>query len=285
MGGPGRRDRRDRLLARRGGPGGARVRRAVQRQRAGHDRHTCSTAGWERTARLLGADPGRPRPARPTGAALARRRRDAVFGPAMEPLSYAEPIEMASASGVWMTDADGRRYLDMYNNVVCVGHAHPARHLGGGPAVAGAQHQPALPARLGHRACRAAGRDLPGRPGHGAVRELGLGGQRPRLAARPPPHRQRRRPVHRVRLPRHHRRDRGPVSPRSCPARSSPPHVETWAPPDTYRGLHLGPTASRPRWIGWPPAASPRPRPSSTGCCRATASTTSTRPTCRNWCG
>ena len=30
---------------------------------------------------------------------------------------------MASARGVWMTDVDGRRYLDAYNNVPCVGHA------------------------------------------------------------------------------------------------------------------------------------------------------------------
>ena len=32
---------------------------------------------------------------------------------------------MASASGAWMTDTDGRRYLDAYNNVPCVGHSHP----------------------------------------------------------------------------------------------------------------------------------------------------------------
>ena len=27
--------------------------------------------------------------------------------------------------GVWLHDADDRRYLDLYNNVPCVGHAHP----------------------------------------------------------------------------------------------------------------------------------------------------------------
>ena len=43
----------------------------------------------------------------------------------MESLSYDEPIRMASASGAWMVDVDGRRYLDAYNNVPCVGHAHP----------------------------------------------------------------------------------------------------------------------------------------------------------------
>lgn len=79
--------------------------------------HILST-GWEPAARMLGA----PR-ARGNGDLTARRA--AVLGPAMEALSYTEPIEMASASGVWMTDVDGRRFLDMYNNVPCVGHAHP----------------------------------------------------------------------------------------------------------------------------------------------------------------
>ena len=32
---------------------------------------------------------------------------------------------MVRAEGVWMFDADGRRYLDAYNNVASVGHCHP----------------------------------------------------------------------------------------------------------------------------------------------------------------
>lgn len=78
------------------------------------------TTGWARTASLLGAAIGPP-----VRRLALSARRDAVFGPAMEPLSYVEPIEMASASGVWMVDTDGRRYLDAYNNVVSLGHAHP----------------------------------------------------------------------------------------------------------------------------------------------------------------
>lgn len=78
------------------------------------------TTGWARAARLLGARPAPSAPA--TGLA---DRRAAAFGPAIEALSYDEPIEMASADGVWMTDAAGRRFLDMYNNVPCVGHSHP----------------------------------------------------------------------------------------------------------------------------------------------------------------
>lgn len=40
-------------------------------------------------------------------------------------LFYREPIEMVSASGAWMVAADGKRYLDFYNNVPSVGHCHP----------------------------------------------------------------------------------------------------------------------------------------------------------------
>jgi 4-aminobutyrate aminotransferase-like enzyme len=52
-------------------------------------------------------------------------RRAAAFGPAIDPLFYAEPIEVLRAQGVWITDTAGRRYLDAYNNVPCLGHAHP----------------------------------------------------------------------------------------------------------------------------------------------------------------
>lgn len=58
-----------------------------------------------------------------TPALVERRRR--AFGPAMQSLTYERPIHMVSANGVWMTDAQGRRYLDAYNNVPVVGHSHP----------------------------------------------------------------------------------------------------------------------------------------------------------------
>ncbi len=53
---------------------------------------------------------------------LARRQR--LFGVGA-PLFYEEPVHIVRGEGVWLFDADGRRYLDMYNNVPCVGHAHP----------------------------------------------------------------------------------------------------------------------------------------------------------------
>lgn len=40
-------------------------------------------------------------------------------------LFYQDPIEMVSAQGAWMQAADGKRYLDFYNNVPCLGHCHP----------------------------------------------------------------------------------------------------------------------------------------------------------------
>jgi 4-aminobutyrate aminotransferase-like enzyme len=41
------------------------------------------------------------------------------------PLFYDEPVHLVRGEGVWVEDADGRRYLDAYNNVPHVGHCHP----------------------------------------------------------------------------------------------------------------------------------------------------------------
>ena len=41
------------------------------------------------------------------------------------PLFYKDPVHIVKGEGVWLFDADGRRYLDCYNNVPCVGHSHP----------------------------------------------------------------------------------------------------------------------------------------------------------------
>lgn len=55
---------------------------------------------------------------------LARRR--AALGGSLSPLFYEEPLQVVSAEGAWIHTADGRRYLDAYNNVPVVGHSHPA---------------------------------------------------------------------------------------------------------------------------------------------------------------
>ena len=52
-------------------------------------------------------------------------RRHATLGP-HSPLFYEKPLELVSGSGVWLTDAQGKIYLDGYNNVPHVGHANPA---------------------------------------------------------------------------------------------------------------------------------------------------------------
>lgn len=41
-------------------------------------------------------------------------------------LSYDRPLRLVSGEGVWLTDSEGDRYLDAYNNVAHVGHSHPA---------------------------------------------------------------------------------------------------------------------------------------------------------------
>jgi 4-aminobutyrate aminotransferase-like enzyme len=38
---------------------------------------------------------------------------------------YREPLHLVRGDGAWLFDADGRRYLDAYNNVPVVGHGHP----------------------------------------------------------------------------------------------------------------------------------------------------------------
>jgi 4-aminobutyrate aminotransferase-like enzyme/Ser/Thr protein kinase RdoA (MazF antagonist) len=82
---------------------------------------TLLAVGWDEAARRFSGEPLRSHGA--TAGLVGRRA--AVLGPAIEPLTYAEPIEVVSAEGIWITAADGRRYLDAYNNVPCVGHSHP----------------------------------------------------------------------------------------------------------------------------------------------------------------
>jgi len=54
---------------------------------------------------------------------MIERRRNAL-GSAYR-LFYENPVHLVKGKGVWLFDADGRKYLDMYNNVPHVGHCHP----------------------------------------------------------------------------------------------------------------------------------------------------------------
>jgi 4-aminobutyrate aminotransferase-like enzyme len=51
-------------------------------------------------------------------------RRAKLLGPAYK-LMYAKPIHLVRGQGVWLYDAAGRAYLDVYNNVASVGHCNP----------------------------------------------------------------------------------------------------------------------------------------------------------------
>ncbi len=53
---------------------------------------------------------------------LARRER--LLGRNMSTF-YNQPVQLVRGEGVWLWDADGRKYLDCYNNVPHVGHCHP----------------------------------------------------------------------------------------------------------------------------------------------------------------
>lgn len=51
-------------------------------------------------------------------------RRARLMGPNV-PTFYRHPVHIVRGEGVWLWDADGKRYLDCYNNVPHVGHCHP----------------------------------------------------------------------------------------------------------------------------------------------------------------
>jgi 4-aminobutyrate aminotransferase-like enzyme/Ser/Thr protein kinase RdoA (MazF antagonist) len=85
---------------------------------------------WSLLEALTDLDPatlaqrfGAPEP--PPATARLIERRDEVFGTALAPLTYSTPLHLVRGRGAWLEDVDGRRYLDAYNNVPVVGHAHP----------------------------------------------------------------------------------------------------------------------------------------------------------------
>lgn len=61
---------------------------------------------------------------RTSSAAKLLQRRVRLLGE-KAPLFYDEPVHLVRGEGVWLYDADGKRYLDVYNNVPSVGHCHP----------------------------------------------------------------------------------------------------------------------------------------------------------------
>lgn len=53
------------------------------------------------------------------------KRREKVLGPAYR-LFYERPLHFVRGEGVWLYDAEGRAYLDTYNNVASIGHGNSA---------------------------------------------------------------------------------------------------------------------------------------------------------------
>jgi 4-aminobutyrate aminotransferase-like enzyme len=53
-----------------------------------------------------------------------RTRRESALAPSYQ-LFYDDPVHLVRGEDVWVTDVDGNRLLDCYNNVPSVGHAQP----------------------------------------------------------------------------------------------------------------------------------------------------------------
>jgi 4-aminobutyrate aminotransferase-like enzyme/Ser/Thr protein kinase RdoA (MazF antagonist) len=85
-------------------------------------------AEYRRTIReAMDAATRADRPAPRAGGSIDEmvERRGRLLGSAISPLTYDRPLHLVRGSGAWLYDADGRAYLDCYNNVPVVGHSHP----------------------------------------------------------------------------------------------------------------------------------------------------------------
>jgi 4-aminobutyrate aminotransferase-like enzyme/Ser/Thr protein kinase RdoA (MazF antagonist) len=76
------------------------------------------TAQWQALA-----DAG-PLPSSATAGQVDLKRRHRLLGAGAE-LFYDRPLHIVRGEGVWLYDAAGAKYLDVYNNVPHVGHGHP----------------------------------------------------------------------------------------------------------------------------------------------------------------
>ena len=143
-------------------------------------------------------------PSAPPDTADLHRRRDAVFGDALAELTYTDPMHLVRGSGATLTDSSGRTYIDAYNNVPVVGHAHP--RVSG--AIADQARLLSINLRYLHpRAIELAERlvaTMPLGARHRAPAQLRQRGDRPGLATGDGRDRSHRRPGDGLRLPRRH---------------------------------------------------------------------------------
>ena len=191
--------------------------------------------GWDEVARQLGAAGPSP-----VDASLAARRA-AVFGPAVDPLFYDEPLQVASAERVWITDASGRRFLDAYNNVPCVGHGHPRVTA----AIARQSRRINTHTRYLHPAAIELAERLTATcpPELDTVLFVNSGSEANDVAWRMATAVTGRGGGLCTAFAYHGITDAtAALSPEGWLDGSRPAHVETWEPPDTYRELHMTPT-------------------------------------------
>jgi 4-aminobutyrate aminotransferase-like enzyme len=165
-------------------------------------------------------------------------RRAAAFGPTMEPLFYDQPLEVVRAEGVWISGADGRRYLDAYNNVPCVGHAHPRVNV----AIARQSRQINTHMRYLHPAAIELAERLVALcpPELDTVLLVNSGSEANDVAWRMATAVTGRAGGLCTTYAYHGITEAtAALSPEGWFDSVPPAHVETWEPPDTYRGLHL----------------------------------------------
>ena len=93
---------------------------------ASADRQALTSTWHEAAGTSGGTASGATIGAAPSGEARAVdfTRRHRLMGAGAE-LFYEKPLHLVRGAGVWLYDAQGRAYLDVYNNVPHVGHTHP----------------------------------------------------------------------------------------------------------------------------------------------------------------
>lgn len=80
--------------------------------------------GREKATALFAAAAGHAAPVGGPAVGEMMERRKKVMG-SRPYVFYDPPLHLVRGDGVWLHDADGRRYMDLYNNVPIVGHCNP----------------------------------------------------------------------------------------------------------------------------------------------------------------
>jgi 4-aminobutyrate aminotransferase-like enzyme/Ser/Thr protein kinase RdoA (MazF antagonist) len=80
--------------------------------------------GRDKATALFAAAAGHAAPVGGPPVADMMARRKKVMG-ARPYVFYDPPLHLVRGDGVWLFDAEGRRYMDLYNNVPIVGHCNP----------------------------------------------------------------------------------------------------------------------------------------------------------------